>query len=272
MAREMRLREGAVMPEVKGVYVPAGDYNLSGDQFMLHSATGLRFAYRLGDGAVTIERPAGHDPAEEQLWLNGSVYAAVASINGLYPIHSSAVAWNGKVYAFNGPSGAGKSTLIAELVRQGLPLFCDDTLLLDLSDPARPMCLPGHKRLKLCPDALALTGAMAEEPVGAGFDKVYARTQGEPVDTVLPLAELIVLEEGDAAGFVPVSGAEKVMRLQDDHYTTDLYLAATRQDRATRFAQLVSLAGSLAMSRFVRPRDRARFASDAALARYHLIC
>ncbi len=49
-------------------------------------------------------------PAEEMLWLNGSVYAAIASIHGLLPIHASAVACEGAVHAFTRPSGAGKST------------------------------------------------------------------------------------------------------------------------------------------------------------------
>ncbi len=64
----------------------------------------------------------------------------------------------GRVFAFAGPSGAGKSTLAAGLGQRALPLLCDDTLLLDLSDPPDIWCLPGHKRLKLTAAALALTG------------------------------------------------------------------------------------------------------------------
>ena len=60
----------------------------------------------------------------------------------------------GEVFAFAGPSGSGKSTLIAALGQLGLPMFCDDTLVLDLGEPDIVICLPGHKRLKLTPEAL----------------------------------------------------------------------------------------------------------------------
>ena len=100
---------------------------------------------------ITSSGASDVDLSEESLWLNGSVYSAIASINGLLPIHASAVAHDGRVFAFTGPAGAGKSTLVAALASRGLPMFCDDTLVLDLSDPERIICLPGHKRLKLRP-------------------------------------------------------------------------------------------------------------------------
>ena len=42
-----------------------------------------------------------------------------------------------------------------------------------MSDPDRIVCLPGHKRLKLTPGALALTGAAREEAVSADIDKFF---------------------------------------------------------------------------------------------------
>lgn len=269
MARETRLREGKVDCEIGGVAVAPGKQWLHEDGFVLRTPSELRFRYAKGQG-VTVERPDGWDPAEEYLWLNGSVYAAIACINGLYPIHASAVALNGQVFAFTGPSGAGKSTLVAELTRRGLPLFCDDTLILDLSDPARVVCLPGHKRLKLWPDALALTGATASGQVMASIPKYYAQPAGGTVVDVLPLAELCFLEEGAPARIEPLRGAEKLVRLQDDHYTTDLFLAASRPDRAARFAQLANFARVINLTRFVRPRDSARFALDVELVESHV--
>ena len=116
------------------------------------------------------------------------------------PIHASAVAHDGGVFAFTGPSAAGKSTLIAALGRAGLPMFCDDTLVLDLSDPDRIICLPGHKRLKLTPAAIELTGARHEERVARDLDKYYARPAGgRRRRRRLPLAELLFLEQGSPA-------------------------------------------------------------------------
>ena len=108
---------------------------------------------------------------------------------------------------------------MAALGAHGLPMFCDDTLVLDLSNPDRIRCLPGHKRLKLKADALAMTGAIAEERVSLTVDKVYARPSSGDVGVALPLGRLIFLEEGDAVAITPITGAARLVRLQDDHHT-----------------------------------------------------
>ena len=269
LARETRLREGVTPREIGGVTVAPGKHWLHEDSFLLCTVSGLRFFYRKGEGVIA-ERPAAFDPAEEYLWLNGSIYAAIACINGLYPIHASAVACNGQVFAFTGHSGAGKSTLVAQLTRHGLPMFCDDTLVLDLTQPGQVLCLPGHKRLKLWPDAVELTGATPAQQVMASIPKFYSEPAGGTVVDVLPLAELSFLEEGEDARIEPLHGGEKMVRLQDDHYTTDMIMAASRPDRIARFAQLAQLARSIRLSRFVRPRDASRFAVDAALVERHV--
>lgn len=265
MARETRLRVGAVDMGAFGYTIEPGQLEIEGDSFLFLTPEGLRFAYRKGDG-VTVDRSAARDCSLEQLWLGGSVHAAVASINGLLPVHASAVAHEGRVVAFTGPSGAGKSTLVTALGQHGLPMFCDDTLVLDLSDPQEVICLPGHKRLKLTPEAVLLTGAEPQGSVGNGIGKVYAVPPAGDVDQPLPLAELVFLEEGEQTEIVPVRGAERLLRLQDDHYTAYLFAAARKFDRAGEFAHLARLATKFGMARFIRPRDTAQFADGVALA------
>src|SRR4030095_16201659 len=143
MERETRVRHGPVDLDHFGYRLPPGHSHLEAGSFLLHTPDGLSYFYRRGEG-ITICRDETADASEEQLWLNGSVYSAVACINGLVPIHASAVAHDGKVFAFTGPSGSGKSTLIADLGQMGLPMFCDDTLILDLGDPDRIILTPGH--------------------------------------------------------------------------------------------------------------------------------
>ena len=278
MERETRLREGRVDMTAFGDGVDRGNLRIEGGEFLFETPEGLRFHYRRGEG-VTVDRSHAQDTSFETLWRNGSVYAAVASINGLLPVHASAVACNGGVIAFTGPSGAGKSTLATALGAHGLPLFCDDTLVLDLSAPDRLMCLPGHKRLKLTAEAIALTGATAQEDVAAGLGKRYALPPAGIVSAPLPLAGLMFLEDcgnedGDDAGggtarIEPITGAERMLRLQDDHYTADLFASARRFSRAEMFAHLARLARQIAMTRFVRPRDAAQFHDGVArVARY----
>lgn len=265
LAGESRLREGPVTAELEGVLVPRGQHLLAGDAFLLHADCGSRFRYQRGEG-VTVQRADGSDLDAEELWLNGSVYAAVACLNGFLPLHASAVAHEGRVYAFTGPAGAGKSTLAAGLGRLGLPLFCDDTLLIDLSARGQPVCMPGHKRLKLRPDALVLTDAVAVAPVGADSGKSYARPAAGAVSDPLPLAALIFLHDGDEFDWTAIAGGQRLVRLEQaaDHHTWNLFMAAARPSRAEIFALWGWIASSIEMAQLTRPRLAPSF--DTTLA------
>ncbi|MEO7540587.1 MAG: hypothetical protein ABIS66_01385 [Sphingomicrobium sp.] len=258
MERETRVAAGPVPRALFGDPLFPTSWQVKENEFLLRGEGDHYFHYRIGDG-ITIDRGADADLSEETLWLNGSVYAAIASLNGLLPLHASAVALDGQVFAFAGPAGAGKSTLVAALGDRGLPMFCDDTLILDLSDPERIICLPGHKRMKLRQDALEMTGATQQEKVSQTVDKFYASPTAGDVNIALPLARLIFLEDGEPTEIALISGSERFVRVQDDHYTADLFSAARRLDRADNFAHLSRLANQIAMARFIRPRDPTRF-------------
>lgn len=264
LAHEARVTYGPVPRELAGQAMPPGSMLLEGEQFLLRTMTGYGLYYRKGAG-VTVERDAGADPVEESLWLNGSTYAAIAAIHGYLPFHASAVVWQGRAYAFTGPSGAGKSTLAAALGRHGLPLLCDDTMVLDVADPARILCLPGHKRLKLTEHALALTGAQREEKVAPMVDKHYAKPPGGILREVVPLARLTFLEEGEGVQFAPITGGDRIARLNDDHYTGELYSMACGDGLAERFARIARIAGHVRKDRLTRPRDPAQFDEIAAM-------
>lgn len=273
MERETRVRVGAVPGVLGGFTVEPGQHFLHGEQFILRTAAGIGFHYRRGEGIV-VEAAAGTDPRDVALWLAGSVHAAVAALNGLYPLHASAVAHEGRVYAFTGPAGAGKSTLVAALANEGFRQFADDTLLIDLAGDGPPLCLPGHKRLKLWPEALALAGVAGRGEVASDYPKQFVDPPtgiGTGAATEpLPLGELVFLEVGDDPRIEKLAGGERIARLQDDHYTAQLWLAAERPDRAARFAGLAQLAGRIAMRRFVRPFEPAQFSAGIAVIAAHI--
>jgi hypothetical protein len=269
MAQETRVTYDIVPHALFDEPLKETRWQLREDEFLLRGEGEHYFHYRRGEG-ITVERGPGVDVSEESLWLNGSVYAAVASINGLQPIHASAVAFNDRVYAFTGPAGSGKSTLIAALGALGFPMFCDDTLVLDPSEPDRILCLPGHKRLKLSDEALELTGAERQEEVSRTVGKFYAAPAAGSIDAPLPLAELIFLENGPETTIDSIHGAERVVRLQDDHYTAQLFDAARQFDLPGKFRHLCRLADQIEMARFVRPRDKEGFRDTVLLAADHL--
>lgn len=269
LAHQSRPAYGPVGTQLDGLEVLPGRHRLIGNSFLLRTESGFGFHYSRGQG-LTVERPEQFDPGEEQLWRDGSVYAAIAAINGLRPVHASAIAWNGGVYAFTGPSGAGKSTLVTALGRLGFPLFCDDTLILDLSDPNTVMALPGHKRLKLTPEALRLTAARGQERVAPDIDKHFAEPPAGVVAEPLPLKALFTLSFGPQAAIVPAHGGLRVALLNDDHYTQELYWATRNHDRAALFAEMARIAAQVGIATLVRPHDIGAVAESARVVADHI--
>ena len=269
MARETRVREGAVARVLAGAAVPDDRWALHGEEFLFRTIEGIGLHYRRGAG-ITMDCPPGIDPRAIALWLNGTLYAAIAALNGLFPFHASAVEHRGRVYAFTGTAGAGKSTLVAALGRAGFAQFCDDTLILDISQDGPPVCLPGHKRLKLWPEGVALAGVEPGELVAEDFRKHFVEPAAGTIAEPLPLAELVFLERGDTPLVAPLAGAERIDRLQDDHYTAELWRQANPQPRSEHFATLAALARRIAMQRFVRPFDPAQFARGVSFIAAHI--
>jgi hypothetical protein len=263
MEHETRVTYGSVPDRLRDDALLEMAWQMEDDEFLLRATGELYFHYQRGSG-IKIHRGRRAAASDESLWLNGSVYAAIASMNSLLPIHASAVALGRSVYAFTGPAGSGKSTLTAALGQIGMPMFCDDTLVLDLSDPQQIMCLPGHKRLKLTQDAVELTGAIADEQVGTSVKKFYCTPPSGEVGIALPLAQLIFLDDGPGPIIDTLSGLERFERMQSDHYTAELHASARRFDRSSFFAHLTTLANRVPSVRFVRPRDISRF--DAGVA------
>lgn len=262
MKRETRAAEG-VVPALEGAW-PENGWRFGDDWFALDQP-GLRFFYRRGHGVIWQVR----DETQRDLvplYLSGSVYAAAASLNGLYPLHVSAVLHAGRVHAFGGPSGAGKSTITAALAARGYPLVADDTLLLYLGGQGAPQCLPGHKRLKLVRDAFALTGAVRQEVADSERDKFYARAIADAAEVLYPLASITFLETSAETGLRVLSSGQRMARLQDDHYTAWMFDEAQRITLQRRFALQARIAGTIAMAVLGRPKDPVLFPASVDLA------
>ena len=70
--------------------------------------------------------------------------------------------------------------------------------------------------------------------------------------------------------FRPILGGERIARLNDDHYTAELYAIAQQLDVPMRFARFAQLAPQIAMSAFARRFDTAHFGADLAAAAEHV--
>jgi hypothetical protein len=262
--KEAEIREGAPPARLSDAINRTPTYEISAEAFLLRVPNGLVLHYRRGEG-VTAARPANVAASDIALFLNGSVYGAIAWINGFIPLHAAAVAHEGRVHAFTAHSGYGKSTLAAALGQRGMPLFTDDVLVLDFSDPRQIICLPGHKQMKLWADALGLTGAKSGAAVRPDMSKYYAVPPGGVAQEPLPLAQLTFLQTQARKPQSPVAlkGADRVTRLLSAFYRRH-FCAAIIEHRST-FAALARIGAAIPMTVFDRPLEKACFSDGVGL-------
>lgn len=210
MANESRIIDEVPATSIDDPIMVAPTFQISSREFLLELPFGLRFHYCKGDG-VRVHQPDECPDQEVRLFFEGSVYGAIAYLNGLLPLHASSVVHGGQVCAFTAHSGGGKSTLVGGLLQRGFKLFSDDVLLLDLSDPDQTWCLPGHKKLKLWQDAVDLTGADAGDQVRAELQKFFIDAEKATFTDPLPLGDLFQLRNDALKGTAvsDVSGTKR---------------------------------------------------------------
>lgn len=259
---ETVLTAGNTPHTLPGALVETPTYVIAKEEFLLKLSSGLTFHYVFGKG-VTVSRPETVTDAEMLLFFNGSVYGAIAWLNGFVPLHASAVVHEGQVHAFTGDSGAGKSTLATALGLQGLPLLADDVLVLDMRDPSAIICLPGHKQIKLWGDAIELTGAVAGEQVSPGVDKYFAVPPGGVCTKVLPLAHLSFLQDhSDKPKFTRLTGAQRFASARLAFYRP--YFCNAIIENHDLFALISRISQQVPMSLLDRPRGKDMFDNVAA--------
>lgn len=246
----MTLRRAQVPPLEGTVLFEQDGFALTADGFRFTTSSGISFHYRLGEQvAAEVNGPA--QEAELPLYLWGTVYGAVAWLNGLAVLHASAVSTAGGAIAFTAPSGGGKSTMAAMLAREGLPLVCDDTLALAPSS-AGPLAIPDAKPLKLWTDALELTGVAATGPIHAVPGKHYCQPPTR-ADEPLILRHLVLLATGDKPELEQLRGSDKLAILGEALYRPAIH--AGRRDDDFHAQLMLALAGSLEVWVLRRTQD-----------------
>jgi hypothetical protein len=136
--------------------------------------------------------------------------AAVAAVASYWlareSFHAGAFVADGGVWGVLGPKGAGKSSLLAALARAGVPIVCDDMLVLD-----GMTALAGPRSVDLRPEAAERLGA--GRPLGVLGGRERWRVQLAPVAPELPLRGWITLGWGPCSDARPVKGSARLAEL-----------------------------------------------------------
>jgi uncharacterized protein YlzI (FlbEa/FlbD family) len=103
---------------------------------------------------IVVSPMLGAEEDKIRLYILGTCMGAILIQKKVLPLHGSALAINGKAYAFIGNSGAGKSTLAAALVKKGYELMSDDVIPVSLSKENIPFVTPTYPQQKLWQESL----------------------------------------------------------------------------------------------------------------------
>lgn len=151
--------------------------------------------------------------------------------------HAGAFVFDGRVWGILGDRNAGKSSFLAQLALSGIPVLCDDVLILEGST-----ALAGPRSVDLRASAADHLGV--GEPLGVVGTRERWRLSLPPVDAEVPLAGWVSLAWSDEPDVRRPRGADRLQTL-GAHRGSTLYPSSA--------AGLIELS-SLPFVQLCRPR------------------
>jgi hypothetical protein len=136
--------------------------------------------------------------------------AAVAAVrahwSGRDSFHAGAFVIGGGVWGLLGDKGAGKSSMLAAMAAVGVPVVCDDVLVLDGT-----LALAGPRSIDLRGDAARQLGI--GHPLGVIGRRERWRVPLAPIEPELPFRGWVTLRWGQELGVDAVRGSNRLREL-----------------------------------------------------------
>ena len=205
---------------------------------------------------IEVSPAEGTDDRLVSLPLLGGVLATLLHRRGLYVLHASAVAIDGRAAVLLGDKGAGKSTAAAALLAAGHRLLADDVVAIDMHDPSRPVVLPAFGQLKLWDDTAArLAGAGVSRlwQWDARIDKANYDASASLAREPVPLGRFYVLERAGAATVMPLPTPASLALLLEHSYMSRFGEAGYQGRFAEHFRRSAGLASGGLVNRLDVP-------------------
>jgi ATP-dependent phosphoenolpyruvate carboxykinase len=194
--------------------------------------------------------------ADTAIFVAGTGMAIALYQRGSLLLHASAVAYDGRAFAFSGASGAGKSTLAALLCRDaGCEMISDDiTAVTSVGQRSVPQ--PDGRQLRLWDDMVELLSLSEQRgpAVRSTLAKYHVQTSVARIESSLTLAGIYLLEalpSGSEPLIERVTLSESAALLEDNLYRR--VLSTRFEDQATRFLRIAKLLETVPVWRLRRP-------------------
>jgi hypothetical protein len=215
--------------------------------------------YSVQEGKKIIVSPVkGSSEDIIRLYILGTCMGAILLHRKILPLHGSAIAIEGKAYAFVGDSGAGKSTIASALLRKGYQLLSDDVIPVSMSKENIPMVTPAYPQQKLWLESLNQFGMTTSDyrPLFERDTKFAVPVQSQFVNKPLPLAGVIELvkTENSEIDMHPILNLERFYTLFNHTYRNFLIAQSGLMD--WHFNASASIVNKIDLYQLRRPSTR----------------
>lgn len=204
---------------------------------------------------IIVSPTAKCDEGKARLYVLGTCMGALLMQRKMLPLHGSAVAINGKAYAFVGNSGAGKSTLASALLHKGYELVSDDVIPVSVSEKGVPFVTPSYPQQKLWEESIHAFGMNTMEycPLFERETKYAIPVSSRFVNEALPLAGLFELVKGESDD-IKIHSIEKLERFRTMfHHTYRNFLISRLGLLEWHFKTCANIVNKIDMFQLQRP-------------------
>jgi hypothetical protein len=183
--------------------------------------------FQIEDGKKIIVSPMkDSDNNKIRLYILGTCMGVLLMQRKVLALHGSAIAIDGKAYAFIGHSGAGKSTLASTFIKQGYQLLSDDIIPLLMNEGGCPNVIPTYPQQKLWQESLQQFGWNSSDfrPLFERETKFAIPVHSRYCKDPLPLGGVfeITKTEEDYAKIKPIKNLERFHTLYNHTFRHSL--------------------------------------------------
>ncbi|MFB5674553.1 aldolase [Paenibacillus terreus] len=211
-----------------------------------------------GGESIRVSPAEGVDPNKVRLYILGTCLGVALLQRKTLPLHGSAIAIDGRVYAVVGQSGAGKSTLASVLLKRGYQLLSDDVIAVTFTQDNTPLVIPSYPQQKLWRESLDQLGMeiAAFQPLFERETKFAVPVASHFYSEPLPLAGIfeLVHAQDDQIGIHRIKGLESLFVLNRHTYRKSVVASLGLSE--WHFNTSVRLLSRIGVFRLQRPTTR----------------
>lgn len=210
------------------------DYFVTKKEYILFNMPDIAIFMIRNGNEILVSKTENALEDQLRLYILGTCMGAILIQRGILPLHGSAIAIDGKVYAIVGESGAGKSTLASAFLKKGYKLLSDDVISVTFNDDNEPIVIPAYPQQKLWIESLHQFGMNSDnyQPIAERETKFAIPVQSSFFEERLPLAGVfeLVKMENEEIEIEPIQNLERFYTIYNHTYRNFLFVALGLMD------------------------------------------